>query len=90
MGKEYTVGTIQDMARIPEEALPRFLAELPVMLGYVRNLQNANSDLAGLGVAVDMGAPTWVDDDLQTATFDFIEEGQSVLSAKVKFGSNQP
>jgi hypothetical protein len=45
-GEQYKVGTIADMARIPAEALPRFLAELPAILSVVRAMQAAAPDLA--------------------------------------------
>ena len=35
-GKTYPVATLQDIAAIPADALPRFLAELPTMLETVR------------------------------------------------------
>ena len=36
---EYRVWTLADMARIPDEAMPRFLAELPVMLQTLKEIQ---------------------------------------------------
>lgn len=41
----YKVGTMLDIARIPLEALPRFLAELPEMLGMLREIDKFNHGL---------------------------------------------
>lgn len=61
----YSVSTLVNMALIPEEALPRFLAELPVMLANVRRASEE------LGVAPDtLGSceSVWIDDNEFTAT----------------------
>ncbi len=42
----YPCNTIADMARIPAEARPRFLAELPVLLESIRQVQEAADAMA--------------------------------------------
>ena len=56
-GAEYPIDTLLDMAAIPEEALPRFLAELPAILAT----QRALSGLL-VGIPFESGGMTWVDD----------------------------
>lgn len=60
--QKYPCQSIMDMARIPAEAVPRFITELPGMLEYLR-------PFAALGDALDpalakmvMKSATWVDD----------------------------
>lgn len=66
----YPIATLEQMAAIPEEVLPRFLAELPVILSETRQ---AMAVIASLAAMVDGAAkvnldPTWVDDDLNQLT----------------------
>ncbi len=63
---KYPIGSLFDMARIPEEARGRFLAELPVMLDMAA-AQIAMGDALGFRIELD-GAPHWIDDDLGQAT----------------------
>lgn len=42
----YKVGTMLDIARIPPEALPRFMAELPKMLGMLREVDKFHKGMA--------------------------------------------
>lgn len=42
----YPANTIAEMAEIPEEALPRFLAELPDILRHIRQIEDSIPDLA--------------------------------------------
>ena len=42
----YKIGTLDQMAAIPAEALPRFLAELPAILRNVRDIADAAPVLA--------------------------------------------
>ena len=73
-GKSYPIGTLHDMARIPVEAVDRFLAELPGILAEVRHVQQAqqafNAQFEGVMKfdIEDAGAPEWTDDDLAEAT----------------------
>ena len=56
----YPIATLLDMARVPEEALPRLLAELPAMLAVLRQVMAIN-DAAG-AMLIQPGATVWVDD----------------------------
>ncbi len=42
----YKVGTMLDIARIPPEALPRFISELPEMLGMLREVDKFHKGMA--------------------------------------------
>ena len=42
----YKVGTMLDIARIPPDALPRFMAELPEMLGMLREVDKFHKGMA--------------------------------------------
>jgi hypothetical protein len=53
-GAKYAIGTALDMARIPEPARSRMLAELPALLDQI-------SPVAHL--MLDVSEFTWVDDD---------------------------
>ncbi|GEM_PF-5356587 len=53
----YKIGTLDQMAAIPEEALPRFLAELPDILQMVRDVTEAASTL---GAQARESAPWWL------------------------------
>jgi hypothetical protein len=56
MTARYPVSTLAQMAEIPEEALPRFLAELPAILATMRQLDAAAPDLAE---EAKRNAPWW-------------------------------
>jgi len=64
---EYPIGTLYDMADIPDEAMPRFLAELPLILADVRRVKvmmgGFNEAFNGM-MAMRAEQPSWVDDDL--------------------------
>lgn len=67
----YPVDTLTQMAAIPEDVLPRFLAELPVMLAEMRAVRGA-IDIVNKGAGealfgdVNFTGAEWVDDDKQT------------------------
>lgn len=65
---KYPVATLEQMAEIPEEALPRFLAELPTLLDHVRALKELSAMLDGALVMHRGGDPVWIDDLQGTAT----------------------
>lgn len=56
MRPRYLITTLSQMAEIPEEALPRFLAELPAIIATMRQLKAAAPDLAAQAKA---NAPWW-------------------------------
>lgn len=76
---QYPVGTIWDMALIPDEALPRFLAELPAMLQYVNSTKLINEMLEGVAEVIPQ-APIWVDDGKRDRTVTVTSEGEEVFS----------
>jgi hypothetical protein len=90
----YKVGTMLDIARIPEEALPRFIKELPEMLGMLREVDTfhkATASAAGPQKAADMIAESeqhllsgleWIDDgreDFQVRVTARTEDGSETL-----------
>ena len=58
------VNTLAEMAMIPEEAVPRFLAELPEMLAVLRlhNVLNAQAREAAGQDLLTLRNMTWTDD----------------------------
>lgn len=73
-GKTYPIASLYDMARIPVEAVDRFLAELPGILAEVRRVQQVkeifDAQFDGLMKfrVEDAGKPSWTDDDLGETT----------------------
>lgn len=64
----YPCGTIAEMAAIPLEARPRFLAELPKLLEIIDATAELHRATQKLGMRVEMATPVWVDDDKGTTT----------------------
>lgn len=60
--KEYKVATILDIARIPEEALPRFIEELPSIVEYLRPYAAIEHTLDPEKAQLLTEAALWVDD----------------------------
>jgi hypothetical protein len=77
------------MAAIPEEAFPRFLAELPEMVGMLRHMLSMNEALEALGAKITPQSPTWVDDDKRTGTVTLHADGEEIASVKVKLPPKQ-
>lgn len=77
----YPTNSLIDMARIPEEALPRFLAELPAILAELRPVaamldalpEDVRAELAGMVTT----NPVWVDDDKGLVQFKVTAEGEA-------------
>jgi hypothetical protein len=92
MSASYPIGTLEQMAAIPEEALPRFLAELPAILAEQREWTAIS---AGLQVIVgDAGkvvpaSPEWIDDDLDQLTRS-IAVGDDVIAQIVTSRESTP
>jgi hypothetical protein len=67
----YPVNTLEEMATIPIDAIPRFLAELPSILDMHRNMQSMTGDLNTIcgddGVIKSYGFE-WIDDGLLNST----------------------
>lgn len=77
-GTGYPVDTLEQMAAIPVEVLPRFLAELPIMLSEIRKIKIAvditNEAMGGNVLKPpSLAGVVWIDDDLKeyTTTIDF-------------------
>lgn len=80
----YPVGTIFEMAAIPEEAFPRFLAELPDLIAYLRHMQAMNDMLIPEGVEVQLETPTWTDDDKRMANISISAGDEEIASMRIK------
>lgn len=68
---EYAIGTVWDMAAIPEEAMPRFLAELPAIIAEARRMISLTPQFADMGYRLKLEASdglVWVDDDKRSTT----------------------
>lgn len=69
MSAEYPIDTLAQMAAIPDEALPRFFAELPAILQSARKtpgLKDAMQAMVGDDVKFVACGVRWVDDNLDT------------------------
>lgn len=89
-GESYPIGTLLDMAAIPDEALPRFLAELPTILSETRRMREAHKVLNALlegDAEVSFGIPEWIDDDLNQLTSTVTMGEEEVASITVKRGA---
>ena len=64
------------MTQIPEEALPRFLAELPNIIAEARRYYDAMDEVAAALGFVAEDDPQWVDDDLNQVTVSMTEKGE--------------
>jgi hypothetical protein len=62
MHKEYKIDTIEDMAAIPEEALSRFLEELPDMLAMLRSFAALKAAMPEGVIELRSEPITWIDD----------------------------
>lgn len=82
---QYKVETLVDMARIPEEALPRFLAELPDMIRMARPMVMLADASDG---AFKLTIPAvWIDDDKGEFSTSVEVNGDEVFSARGKIPS---
>lgn len=67
-GAQYPINTLDEMASIPDEALPRFLAELPDLLVEIKRVRAAVKLADPAHVAfgdVYNENCIWIDDDLK-------------------------
>jgi hypothetical protein len=78
---EYPIGTLLEMAAIPDEAMPRFLAELPTILAETRQYAEVLATIGEMvgGAGKVTARPKWVDDDLDQLTRS-ITLGETVLA----------
>lgn len=87
----YPVGTIEQMAMIPGEALPRFMAELPIMLANIKAISELNAVLAPIGANVEVHTPVWIDDDLHTGTVSIrTTDGETVMQQQFDSRTGRP
>jgi len=88
---EYPIGTLDQILAIPEEALPRFIAELPQILGEMRQTRDvlaALHQMIGTDVELRVMDPIWVDDDADTFGVRLsTTEGEELFSANAKRAS---
>lgn len=61
---QYKIATLEDIAAIPEEALPRLLEDLPIALNFVRRGM-AERKLLPEGTSLTLLPITWIDDGKQ-------------------------
>lgn len=79
--KRYPVDTLEQMAEIPLDALPRFLDELPSLLAHVIALKKLNEIMEPLGAPVQLQPTVWIDDHKRTGTVTIrnSENGEEVM-----------
>ena len=93
--RTYKAATLLDISRIPEEALPRFMKELPEMLGMLREVdkfhkasvsQESDQDVAAEAIAKSeahlLNHILWVDDggtDIEFSMTGKDDEGEEIL-----------
>lgn len=85
----YPALTLFDMARIPEEALPRFIRELPYLLDAAREIEEAagySQKLIEMELIFTDQKPIWVDDDKKTFSIHLEVDGEVVLDRAGKMG----
>ena len=81
---KYPVGTLADMAAIPEDRLHAFIAELPAMLASLRGLLKASEALEAMGLAkITQGTPTWCDDGETFGTVTLSEQNDDGTVTKI-------
>lgn len=64
MENKYPINTLEQVAAIPEEAMPRFLAELPSILAEIRRMSAMKEQLAGIA-DLTLAGFNWLDDGAQ-------------------------
>ena len=87
--ERYPALTLFDMARIPEEALPRFIRELPYLLDAAREIEEAAGypqKLIEMELIFTDQKPVWVDDDKETFSIHIEVDGEVVLNRSGKMG----
>lgn len=67
--RQYNIATLLDMAKIPEDRLPAFLAELPRILGEIRKAMTFANSLHG-SAAIVAKELIWVDDGIADGSAD--------------------
>lgn len=79
--KRYPVATLEQMASIPLEALPRFIEELPSLLAHIIAVKELNKIMEPLGAPVVLQPSVWIDDHQHTGTVTIKsnENGEEVL-----------
>lgn len=83
---KYPIGTLFQMAEIPEEALPRFLAELPAIIAQTRSFLQAQRAFNAAFVrdlALSTVEPSWIDDDKGQASLT-VRAGDEIVAQVTK------
>lgn len=84
-GNRYPLGTFAEIADIPDEAMPRFLDELPHIIKqyaeYTAAVNQINANIGAVGKII-IQPPIWIDDDKSEATIRIRqgEDGQEIFS----------
>jgi len=93
MSDEYPAFTIADMARIPLEALPRFVAELPALIAIARPIvamldehRLAGAEVSAQDVRDAFKSIVWVDDDKGVADINIVGPGENRASIRLDIG----
>lgn len=68
MTNEYYIESIHDLAKIPDEAVGRFVEEMPNIIKYLKNLDRIKQAYSVLGVDSQKNGVTWIDDGEQNQT----------------------
>lgn len=78
----YPVATLEQMAEIPLDALPRFLAELPALIGHMKAIKAIGGMFSELELGtIETQEPVWIDDNLHTGTSTFsTPNGEEIAS----------
>ncbi len=85
MAPEYPINTLAEMAAIPEEAMSRFLAELPDILAEMRRLNALMDTLEVIaGARPEYAGMSWCDDALDEFRPTFSVGDQEVGSFAIK------
>lgn len=86
---KYPVLTLFDMAKIPEEALPRFIQELPYLLDAAREIEEAAGypqKIIEMELILTDQKPSWIDDDKGTFSIHLEVDGEVMLDRAGKMG----
>lgn len=60
--REYPIGNLLDMAKIPEDRVPAFLEEMPKILRHMRAFLELQKSIPPEHAKATLKAATWVDD----------------------------
>tara|TARA_Y100000310_G_C20692831_1_gene823467 strand:+ start:3311 stop:3592 length:282 start_codon:yes stop_codon:yes gene_type:complete len=84
---KYPISTLVEMSAIPEDAVPRFIAELPHILKVMREMTAVQSVISSVSeglIALEMQTPVWVDDDKGLSTVTISHGGEEIVRRTTK------